>query len=152
VTQARLKRVFGSKMNDSRRAILVLASVLLGACSESAGPRTSLVTRIDHASLDSTGLRVSFTVTNVGTRSEDVPACGGEPSPRVARQEGARWSEIGGGLCLTIYSSAPIALAPGASISAATSLCCIEAGVYRLVISHDVDGSPQAVSAPFSVQ
>ena len=139
-------------MNYSRLAIVAVTSAILGACLDSAGPRTFLVTRIDNASRDSTGLRVAFRVTNAGARSEDIPACGGQPSPRVARQQGPRWDEIGGGLCLAIYSSIPIALAPGESVSAATGLCCVEPGVYRLVISYNVDGSPRAVSAPFSVQ
>src|SRR5881397_919946 len=105
--------------------------VALAACSDGTGPRTMLVTRIDRAVLDSAGsLNVSFTITNVGTQPEDVPAGGG---------------------CLAIYSMVPVSLHPGASISGTTDVFRAGPGVYRLVISYQLDGSPRAVSEPFTV-
>jgi len=126
--------------------------IALGACSDGTGPRTMLVTRIDRAVLDSAGsLNVSFTITNVGTQPEDVPACGGQPGPRVQRQQGKRWEEFAGGLCVAIYSMVPVSLQPGASISGTTDVFRAGPGVYRLVISYQLDGSPRAVSEQFTV-
>ena len=126
--------------------------IALAACSDGTGPRTMLVTRIDRAVLDSTGsLNVSFTITNVGAQPEDVPACGGQPGPRVQRLQGRRWEELGGGLCLAIHSAVPVSLQPGASIIGTIGVFPAEPGVYRLVISYQLDGSPRAVSAQFTV-
>ena len=126
--------------------------VALAACSDGIGPRTVLVTRIDRAVLDSaSSLNVSFTITNVGTQPEDVPACGGQPRPRVQKQQGRRWEEFGGGLCLAIYSMVPVLLQPGASIRGTTAIVRAGPGVYRLVISYQLDGSPRAVSEQFTV-
>ncbi len=97
--------------------------IALGACSDGTGPRTMLVTRIDRAVLDSAGsLNVAFTITNIGTQPEDVPACGRQPGPRVQRQQGKRWEEFAGGLCVAIYSMVPVSLQPGASISGTTDV------------------------------
>ena len=124
----------------------------LAACSDSAGPATMLVAHIDRAVLDSAGsLDVSFTITNVGTRPEDVPACGGQPGPRIQKQQGRRWEEFGGGVCLAIYSTVPVSLQPGASISGATDVFRAGPGVYRLVISYQVDRAPRAVSDQFTI-
>jgi len=126
--------------------------VVLAACSDGTGPRTILDTRIDRAVLDPAGnLSVSFTITNIGTKPEDVPACGGQPGPRVQRQQGNRWEEFAGGQCLAIYSMVPISLHPGASISGSADVFRAGPGVYRLVISYQLDGSPRAVSQPFTV-
>ncbi len=126
--------------------------VILAACIDGTGPRTTLVTRIDRAVLDSAGsLNVSFTITNVGRQPEDVPACGGQPGPRVQRLQARRWEEFAGGLCLAIYSAVPVSLQPGASISGATGAFPAGPGVYRLVISYQRDGSPRAVSGQFTV-
>src|SRR5712691_2016861 len=126
--------------------------VALAACSDGTGPRTLLATRISRAVLDSAGsLNVSFTITNVGTQPEDVPACGGRPGPRVQRQQAKRWEEFAGDLCSAIYSMVPVSLQPGASINGATDVFRAGPGVYRLVISYQRDGSPRAVSEQFTV-
>ena len=144
--------VSGGEMRDCSLGFAAAMCVALAACSDSTGPSTMLVTRIDRAVLDSAGsLDVSFTITNVGTQPEDVPACGGQPGPRVQKQQGRRWEEFAGGLCLAIYSAVPVSLHPGASISGTTDVFRAGPGVYRLVISYQVDGSPRAVSEPFTV-
>ena len=126
--------------------------VILAACLDGTGPRTTLVTRIDRAEADSAGsLNVAFTITNVGTQPEDVPACGGQPGPGVQRLQGRRWEEYAGGLCLAIYSMVPVSLQPGASISGTTNIFQAGPGIYRLVISYQRDGSPRAVSGQFTV-
>jgi len=126
--------------------------VILAACVDSTGPRTVLVTRIDRAVLDSAGsLNVSFTITNVGTQPEDVPACEGQPGPTVQRLQGRRWEEFAGGLCLAIYSMVPVSLQPGARMSGTTNVFQAGPGIYRLVISYQRDGSPRAVSGQFAV-
>ena len=125
--------------------------VALAACADGTGPRTSLVTRIDRAVLDSGGLTVAFTIMNRGTQPEDVPACGGQPGPRIQKRLGGRWEEFGGGFCLAIYSTVPVSLQPGASINGTTGVFRAGPGVYRLVISYQVDGSPRAVSEQFTV-
>src|SRR5437879_1435623 len=126
--------------------------VAIAACSDGTGPRRILVTRIDRAVLDSAGsLNVSLTITNVGMQPEDIPACGGQPGPTVQRWQGKRWEEFAGGLCLAIYSMVPVSLQPGASISGTTGVFRAGPGIYRLVISYQLDGSPRAVSAQFSV-
>jgi len=112
--------------------------VALAACSEGTGPRTMLTTQIDRAVLDSAGsLNVSFTITNVGTQPEDVSACGGQPGPRVQRQQGNRWEELLAG-SVGIYSMVPVSLQPGASI-VAVLMSSRWARVYRLVISYQLD-------------
>ena len=144
--------VSGGEMRDCSLSFAAAMCVALAACFDSTGPSTMLVTRIDRAVLDSAGsLDVSFTITNVGTQPEDVPACGGQPGPRVQKQQGRRWEEFAGGLCLAIYSAVPVSLQPGASISGTTDVFRAGPGVYRLVISYQVDGSPRAVSEPFTV-
>ena len=144
--------VSGDEMRYTILGVAVAICVALAACSDSAGPGTMLVTRIDRAVLDSAGsLDVSFTITNVGTRPEDVPACGGQPGPRVQKQQGRRWEEFGGGLCLAIYSMVPVSLQPGASLNGTTDVFRAGPGVYRLVISYQVDGSPRAVSDQFTI-
>ncbi len=144
--------VSGGEMRDCSLGFAAAMCVALAACSDSTGPSTMLVTRIDRAVLDSAGsLDVSSTITNVGTQPEDVPACGGQPGPRVQKQQGRRWEEFAGGLCLAIYSAVPVSLQPGASISGTTDVFRARPGVYRLVISYQVDGSPRAVSEPFTV-
>jgi hypothetical protein len=118
--------------------------VALAACSDGTGPRTMLVTRIDRAVLDSAGsLNVSFTITNVGTQPED--------DPTIQRQQAKRWEGFAGGLCVAIYSMVPVSLQPGASISGTTGVFPAGPGVYRLVISYQLDGSPRAVSEQFTV-
>jgi len=138
-------------MSYSTLGFAAAMCVALAACSDGTGPRTMLVTRIDRAVLDSGSLNVSFMITNVGTQPEDVPACGGQPVPRVQRQQGKRWEEFAGGLCLAIYSMVPVSLQPGASISGTTDVFRAGPGVYRLVISYQLDGSPRAVSEQFTV-
>src|SRR5256884_8381501 len=112
-------------MSSSRACFIVLIAAALAACSEGVGLATTLVTRIDHASLDSSGLRVSFMIRNVGPRSEDVPACGGQVSPRFQERSGTRWAEIGGGWCLAIYSAVPISLAPDGTVSGTAGPWCV---------------------------
>jgi len=144
--------VSGGEMRYSTLGFAAAMCVALAACSEGTGPRTMLVTRIDRAVLDSAGsLNVSFMIANGGTQPEDVPACGGQPGPRVQRQHGKRWEEFAGGLCLAIYSMVPVSLHPGASISGTTDVFRAGPGVYRLVISYQLDGSPRAVSEQFTV-
>ena len=144
--------VSGGEMRNSTLGFAAAMCVALAACSEGTGPRTMLVTRIDRAVLDSAGsLNVSFTIANVGTQLEDVPACGGQPLPSVQRQHGKRWEEFAGGLCWAIYSMVPVSLQPGASISGTTDVFRPGPGVYRLVISYQLDGSPRAVSGQFTV-
>src|SRR6266513_477815 len=138
-------------MSYSTLGFAAAMCVALAACSDGTGPRTMLVTRIDRAVLDSGSLNVSFMITNVGTQPEDVPAWGGQPVPRVQRQQGKRWEEFAGGLCLAIYSMVPVSLQPGASISCTTDVFRAGPGVYRLVISYQLDGSPRAVSGQFTV-
>jgi len=139
-------------MRHSTLAFVAAMCVALAACSDATGPRTILVTRIDRAALDSAGsLNVSFTIANVGTQPEDVPACGGHPSPRLQRQQGKRWEELAGGLCLAIYSMVPVSLRPGANISGTTDVFRAGPGVYRLVVSYQRDGSPRAISEQFTV-
>jgi len=123
----------------------------LVACADGTGPHTTLVTRVDRAVLDSAGLKVSFRITNVGTRNEDVPACGGQPVPRIQTRLGTRWEEFAGGLCLAIYDMQPVSLQPGTSISGTAGAFHAEPGIYRLVVSYGPDGSPRAVSKAFSV-
>ena len=126
--------------------------VILAACLDGTGPRTTLVTRIDRAVLDSAGsLNAAFTITNVGREPEDVPTCGWELGPSVQRLRGRRWEGYAGGLCLAIYSTVPVSLQPGASISGTTDVFQAGPGVYRLVISYQRDGSPRAVSGQFTV-
>jgi hypothetical protein len=133
-------------------ASLAVIYAVLAACLDSTGPNATLVTRIDRASLDSAGsLGVSFTITNIGRLSEDVPACAGQPGPRIQKQLGTRWAEFAGGLCLAIYSTVPVSLQPGASISGTTGAFHAGPGVYRLVISYKPDGSIRAASKPFTV-
>ena len=144
--------VSGGEMRYSTLGFAAAMCVALAACSEGTGPRTMLVTRIDRAVLDSAGsLNVSFMIANGGTQPEDVPACGGQPLPSVQRQHGKRWEEFAGGLCLAIYSMVPVSLQPGASISGTTDVFRAGPGVYRLVISYQLDGSPRAVSGQFTV-
>ena len=139
-------------MSCSRVCFIALISAALAACSEGVGLSTTLVTRIDHASLDPSGLRVSFTITNVGARTEDVPACGGQVSPRFQERSGTRWAEVGGGLCVAVFSAIPISLAADATVSGTAGLCCVGPGTYRLVVSYAPDGSPRAVSESFAVR
>jgi hypothetical protein len=128
------------------------SSAVLAACTDAAGPRTPLVTRVDRASLDSTSLlEVSYTITNTGSRSEDVPACGGVPVPIIQQQQGGRWVDYAGGICLAIYSGVPISLLPAASLTGTTAAFGGEPGIYRLVISYHDNGSPRAVSDSFTV-
>jgi len=139
-------------MRYSTLGFAAVMCVALAACSDGTGPGTILVTRTDRAALDSAGsLNVAFTIANVGTQPEDVPACGGQPSPRLQRQQGKRWEEFAGGLCLAIYSVVPVSLQPGASISGTTVVFRAGPGVYRLVVSYQPDGSPRAVSDQFTV-
>src|SRR6266566_4407169 len=111
--------------------------VILAACLDGTGPRTTLVTRMDRAVLDSAGsLNAAFTITNVGREPEDVPACGGQPVPNLQRLQGRRWEEYAGGLCLAIYSMVPVSLQPGESTSGTTGVFPAGPGVYRLVITY----------------
>ena len=140
-------------MRCSHVALVAIIGVTVARCSDASGPPSTLVTRIDRAALDSTNsLVVSFTITNAGQRSEDVPACGGQVGPRIQKELGVGWEEFAGGLCLAIYSTVPIALPPGASVSGTTGAWRGGAGRYRLVISYGRDGLPRAVSAPFTVE
>lgn len=140
-------------MTYPRLGFAAIMVATLAACAETAGPGTTLVTRIDRASLDSTGLlAVSFTITNMGLRPEDVGACGGRPSPVFEKRRAESWASFGGGACLAILSQVPISLKAGASIADNTGIVPGEPGVYRLVVSYEVDGSPRAVSPPFTVQ
>jgi hypothetical protein len=139
-------------MNIVRLGSAAIVFLTLAACSEGSGPGTTLVTRIERASLDSTRLlQVAFTVTNVGSVNKDVPACGGRPAPVLQQQRDARWDNFGGGICPANLSSVPIALASGASVSGTVGVAHAEAGIYRLVVSFSVDGSVQAMSNPFAV-
>jgi hypothetical protein len=139
-------------MRQSSLGFAAAICVILAACADGTGPRTVLVTRIDRAVLDSAGsLNVSFTITNVGTQPEDVPACGGQPNPTIQRQQAKRWEGFAGGLCVAIYSMVPVSLQPGASISGTTDVFQAGPGIYRLVISYQLDGSPRAVSEQFTV-
>ena len=130
--------------------VFVIVCVTAAGCSDSAGPPTALVTSVERASLDSMGgLSVSFNIRNVGSQPEDVPACDGKPGADLQRQSGGRWESFAGAICLAIYSSAPISLQPGKSISGTTGAFRGGPGVYRLVISYQEDGSPRVVSQPF---
>jgi hypothetical protein len=134
-------------------SLAAVICAVLAACLDGTGPNATLVTRIDRASLDSAGsLGVSFTITNIGRVNEDVPACAGQPGPRIQKQLGRRWEEFAGGLCLAIYSAVPVSLQPGASISGITGAFRAGPGVYRLVVSYKPDGSPRAASKPFTVR
>lgn len=140
-------------MRSSSLGLAATMCVALAACSDPTGPRTMLVTRIDRAVLDSAGsLNAAFTITNVGTQPEDVPACAGQPGPGLQKLQGRRWEEFAGVLCSAIYSMVPVWLHPGASISGTTDVFRAGPGVYRLVISYQLDGSPRAVSEQFAVE
>jgi hypothetical protein len=140
-------------MNWSRTSVAWIACAALVACLDGAAPDATLITRIDQASLSPRGsLDVSFTITNVGSQPEEVPACRGEVSPRLQWEVAPQWEDVGGGLCPAIYSSAPLSLPSGASIKGTTGLCCVRPGTYRLIIAYESDGSPRAISEPFSVQ
>jgi hypothetical protein len=144
--------VSGGKMRSSTLGFAAAICVALAACADGTGPRTMLVTRIDRAALDSVGsLKVSFTITNVGSQSEDVPACAGRPGASVQRQQGMRWEDFAGSLCSAIYSAVPVSLPPGASISGSANVFRAGPGVYRLVVSFQRDGSARAVSEQFRV-
>src|SRR5689334_13344796 len=133
-------------------SLFVLSLSFMIACTDSTVPSATLLVRIDRASLDTSGvLQVTFTVTNVGASSQDVPACGGRLVPVVQQQRGTRWDNFAGGICLANLSAVPITLPAGASVSGATGVAGSETGIYRLVISYARDGTPEAVSAPFDV-
>ncbi len=138
-------------MNCCRGFLASLVCAALVACTESAAPDSGLVTHIEQASLSLDGsLQVSFTITNRSSRAEDVPACDGQASPNFQRL-GSRWEDVGGSLCSTIYSAAPVSLASGASMRGSAGICCVTPGTYRLVVAYARDGSPSATSESFTV-
>ncbi len=97
---------------------------------------------------------VPFSVTNGSAATVYLPACNGFVVPEIEYHTGVEWRYDTGFMCLAIFSSAPVALAPAATAQSSVSIA--EPGRYRLRLavskSASYNTSTTVVSPPFSVR
>jgi len=86
---------------------------------------------------------ISYRVTNRGSSSTYLLACGQLPTPETDRLVANSWQEYGGTGCVAIYDMRPLALAPGQAVDASWSSDV--AGTYRLRLFFGDD--PTAATA-----
>jgi hypothetical protein len=120
---------------------LAVAAVALGCSGPATAPlepaRLSLTVApggIDGPPGASGNRLVRLTIRHDGGRAVALSGCPHPPSVRIERREGTTWREAGsyGLICLAIYSSSTVKLAPGARIE--TVVTAGTAGRYRFVV------------------
>jgi len=116
-------------------ALVVTLVLAAGSCSGPTEPTTSLAPTIVAATRDDAGT-ISFDVEwrNTGTVPLFVTACGDRASMWLEKRGPIRWETFGGGICLAIYTQAPIRVEPDESIRARVSVRPGPPGEYRGVI------------------
>ena len=141
-----------------RISVTAVAIVSLGACSSTTGPGNNLQLKVSGAAFQRVGAPavavVPFTLSNRGAASVSVARCDSRVMAAIDRWDGGSWVQYSSDACLAIYATAPLELAPGASISAERSV--FEAGTYRLRVgTSKADGSDfdwSIVSGQFEVR
>jgi hypothetical protein len=140
-----------------RISVTAIAIVTLGACSSVSGPGNDLQLKVSGATFQRVGApavaMVPFSLTNRGATSASVARCDSRVMAAVDRWDGGSWVQYSSDACLAVYITAPLELAPGATISAERSV--LESGTYRLRIgTSKADGSDfdwSIVSGQFEV-
>ncbi len=125
----------GQLMNFFRRFPLIGgATALFAACPALSGPGNGLEVNVSGAAFERIGTpaiaSVPFSVVNRGSASEFVARCGSRVMAALDRWNGQSWIQYSGDACIAIYTTAPLEVAPGASVAASRSVP--DAGRYRL--------------------
>ncbi len=119
-----------------KNALVVLAAALT-ACASPTDARRPVRVAAAHSVFDRASAPavafVPFSVTSGSATTVYLPACGGNVLPVLERQVGTAWTQYASFQCLAIFSSAPVALAPGATAQGGVSIA--EPGRYRLRLS-----------------
>ena len=113
-----------------RLGILALAAI---ACGNPTDPWVDVVTETEGSEFglaENDVVVVSFSVTNIGSRTHYLAACDHRPATALDRRQEGRWAPYSSTICIAILSSVPIPLRPGERLQSALRIR--EAGVYRL--------------------
>ena len=139
-------------MVRSLHCAFALALLALPNCMQTTESPGALVVDLDEVSFQPpAGVHVAFTVRNLSSRVEEIPACGGQASPVLERRVAAEWQVVGGGICLAIFSQVPVPIEPGGHITGSLGLVGVGSGTYRLAFSFAPSSAEKVVSDPFSV-
>ena len=84
---------------------------------------------------------VSFSVTNIASRTYYLAACDDRPAAELDRRQEGRWAPYSSTVCIAILSSVPIPIRPGERLQSAWTIR--EAGVYRVRVGVSISqGEP----------